>query len=74
VSGARVRAAFADLGEKSSLKALADEVSEVDFVVSLAAAPANGRPAALKRDAVTRPKAPQWSVRRIRPSTSPRSS
>ena len=49
-----VRAAFADLGEESSLKALAEEVGEVDFVVSLAAAPANGPVATLARAAVGR--------------------
>lgn len=49
-----VRTAFADLGEESSLKALADEVGEVDYLVSLAAAPANGPVATLERDAVTR--------------------
>ncbi len=49
-----VRTAFADLEEESSLKALAEEVGEVDFVVSLAAAPANGPVTTLERDAVTR--------------------
>ncbi|MGW5744363.1 SDR family oxidoreductase [Amycolatopsis sp. NPDC003861] len=49
-----VRTAFADLGEESSLKALADEVGEVDFVVSLAAAPANGPVTTLERAAVLR--------------------
>lgn len=49
-----VQAAFADLGEESSLKALAEEVSEVDFAVSLAAAPANGPVTELERAAVAR--------------------
>ncbi|WP_410587959.1 SDR family oxidoreductase [Amycolatopsis sp. lyj-23] len=49
-----VRAAFADLGEERSLKALAEEAGEVDFLVSLAAAPANGPVVTLERDAVTR--------------------
>lgn len=49
-----VRAAFADLGEESSLKALAEETGEVDYLVSLAAAPANGPVVALERDAVTK--------------------
>jgi NAD(P)-dependent dehydrogenase (short-subunit alcohol dehydrogenase family) len=49
-----VRTAFADLGEESSLKALAEQAGEVDFLVTLAAAPANGPVATLDRDAVTR--------------------
>jgi NAD(P)-dependent dehydrogenase (short-subunit alcohol dehydrogenase family) len=49
-----VRTAFADLGDESSLKALAEEAGEVDFVVTLAAAPANGPVATLDRAAVTR--------------------
>ncbi|MEV6828930.1 SDR family oxidoreductase [Amycolatopsis sp. NPDC051102] len=49
-----VRAAFADLGEESSLKALAEQLGEIDFLVTLAAAPANGPVATLDRDAVTR--------------------
>src|SRR5690349_20040724 len=49
-----IRAAFADFGEESSLKALADEVGELDYLVTLAAAPANGPVSALSRDAVVR--------------------
>ncbi|WP_439383128.1 SDR family oxidoreductase [Amycolatopsis lexingtonensis] len=49
-----VRAAFADLSEESSLKALAEEVGEVDYLVTLASAPANGPIATLEREAVTR--------------------
>lgn len=49
-----IRAAFADFGEESSLKALADEVGELDYLVTLAAAPANGPVSALTRDAVVR--------------------
>lgn len=49
-----VRTAYADLGEESSLKALAEEVGETDFLVTLAAAPANGPIATLDRAAVTR--------------------
>jgi NAD(P)-dependent dehydrogenase (short-subunit alcohol dehydrogenase family) len=49
-----VRAAFADLEDESSLKALAAEIGELDYLVTLAGAPANGPIAALERDAVTR--------------------
>lgn len=49
-----VRAAYADLFDEESLKALADEVGELDHLVSLAAAPANGPFANLGRAAVTR--------------------
>ncbi|NBH11947.1 SDR family oxidoreductase [Amycolatopsis sp. SID8362] len=49
-----VRAAFADLAEESSLKALAEEAGEVDYLVTLASAPANGPVTTLARDAVTR--------------------
>ncbi|MEV4055097.1 SDR family oxidoreductase [Amycolatopsis sp. NPDC049688] len=49
-----IRTAFADLGEESSLKALAEGAGEIDFLVTLAAAPANGSVTALDRDAVVR--------------------
>ncbi|RSD13769.1 SDR family oxidoreductase [Amycolatopsis eburnea] len=49
-----VRAAFADLTEESSLKALAEEAGEVDYLVTLGSAPANGPVATLERDAVAR--------------------
>ena len=49
-----IRPAFADLGDESSLKALAAEVGELDYLVTLAAAPANGPVAELDRNAVTR--------------------
>ncbi|UOX88927.1 SDR family oxidoreductase [Amycolatopsis sp. FBCC-B4732] len=49
-----VRTAFADLTEESSLKALAEEAGEVDYLVALASAPANGPVTTLERDAVTR--------------------
>src|SRR2546423_4331823 len=49
-----IRPAFADLGDESSLKALAAEVGELDYLVTLAAAPANGPVATLDRDAVMR--------------------
>ncbi|WP_328618355.1 SDR family oxidoreductase [Amycolatopsis sp. NBC_00355] len=45
---------YADLGDESSLKALAETVGELDFLITLAAAPANGPVATLDRDAVTR--------------------
>ncbi|WP_410674788.1 SDR family oxidoreductase [Amycolatopsis sp. cmx-4-68] len=46
--------AFADLGDESSLKALAAEVGELDYLVTLAAAPANGPVAELDRAAIIR--------------------
>ncbi|GLY34576.1 short-chain dehydrogenase [Amycolatopsis sp. NBRC 101858] len=49
-----IHAAFADLGDESSLKALAAEVGELDYLISLAGAPANGPVTGLERDAVTR--------------------
>lgn len=49
-----IRTAFADFGDETSLKALAEEVGELDHLVTLAAAPANGPIATLTRDAVTR--------------------
>jgi NAD(P)-dependent dehydrogenase (short-subunit alcohol dehydrogenase family) len=49
-----IRTAIADLGDESSLKALADEVGELDYLITLAAAPANGPFTTLERDAVTR--------------------
>ncbi|MEU0793965.1 SDR family oxidoreductase [Amycolatopsis sp. NPDC005961] len=49
-----IRTAFADLGDESSLKALADGTGELDYLVTLAGAPANGPVAELERDAVTR--------------------
>ncbi|WP_284745743.1 SDR family oxidoreductase [Amycolatopsis sp. RTGN1] len=49
-----IRAAFADLGDESSLKALAAEAGELDYLVSLAGAPANGPVTELEREAVTR--------------------
>ncbi|MFG1639980.1 SDR family oxidoreductase [Amycolatopsis sp. NPDC049252] len=49
-----IRTAIADLGDESSLKALADEVGELDYLITLAAAPANGPFTTLARDAVTR--------------------
>ncbi|WP_033261254.1 SDR family oxidoreductase [Amycolatopsis vancoresmycina] len=49
-----IGAAFADLSEESSLKALAEQAGEIDFLVTLAAAPANGPVTTLDRDAVTR--------------------
>ena len=47
-----VRAAYADLGDEQSLKALAEDVGELDHLVSLAADPANGPLATLDRAAV----------------------
>lgn len=49
-----VRTAVADLGDEASLKALAETAGEVDHLVTLAAAPANGPVTELDRDAVTR--------------------
>lgn len=49
-----IRSAFADLTEEDSLKALADHVGELDYLVALGSAPANGPLAGLTRDAVTR--------------------
>ncbi|MEA5358083.1 SDR family oxidoreductase [Amycolatopsis sp., V23-08] len=49
-----IRPEFADLGDESSLKALAEEVGELDYLVTLAAAPANGPFTTLERDAVAR--------------------
>ncbi|GAB3132491.1 SDR family oxidoreductase [Amycolatopsis sp. NPDC004378] len=49
-----IRTAFADLGDESSLKALAGAVGELDYLVTLGSAPANGPLAALDRDAVTK--------------------
>ncbi|WP_290053547.1 SDR family oxidoreductase [Amycolatopsis solani] len=54
VTDSGVRAAFADLSEESSVKALAEAVGEVDYLVTLASAPANGPVTTLDRDAVTR--------------------
>ncbi|SFW68677.1 SDR family oxidoreductase [Amycolatopsis australiensis] len=54
IGGPGLRTAFADLGDEASLKALAEAVGELDYLVTLGAAPANGPVADLDRDAVTR--------------------
>ncbi|WP_326944041.1 SDR family oxidoreductase [Amycolatopsis sp. NBC_01307] len=49
-----IRAEFADLGDESSLETLAGKVGELDYLITLAAAPANGPVATLERDAIIR--------------------
>ncbi|MCR6490377.1 SDR family oxidoreductase [Amycolatopsis sp. OK19-0408] len=49
-----VRPAFADLADESSLEALAETVGELDYLVALGSAPANGPLESLERDAVTK--------------------
>ncbi|MFE9583067.1 SDR family oxidoreductase [Nocardia sp. NPDC006044] len=52
--GDRAGSAAVDLGDEESIARLATEVGEVDYLVSVAAAPANGPVTGLDRAAVTR--------------------
>jgi len=53
-AGALVRAARADLGDEESIRALAEWVGELDYLVSMAADHANGAVTGLDREEVTR--------------------
>jgi NAD(P)-dependent dehydrogenase (short-subunit alcohol dehydrogenase family) len=52
--GGAIDVAQVDLGNEDSIRALTEQVGELDYLVSLASAPANGPVTELDRDAVNR--------------------